>query len=164
MGRRSERPYRVCQFEVPLCSRAWGRGAASTAPTHGAQTKQQDECFLNPTWQGGTPICPFGLTDWLSESTEENIRQVIGEVHERTRERSSLCSLSNFPPWKWYLSDNSSWLHIGSYFHTLVFYCNSRGCTLSWWLSAMNAQFSVWKSLTGQEMWALNSVALWQKP
>lgn len=130
MGRSSERPYCVCHiimFEVPSCSRVWGRGATSTAPTHGAQTKQQDECFLNPTWQGGTPICPFGLADWLSESTEENIRQVIGEVHERTQERSSQCSLSNFPP----LNDNSSWLHLGSYFHTLRFHCNSRGCSLS---------------------------------
>lgn len=79
MGRSSERPYRVCQFEVPLCSRTWGRGAASTAPTHGAQTKQQDECFLNPTWQGGTPICPF----WLDRLTEWINRREYQTSHRR---------------------------------------------------------------------------------
>lgn len=71
-----------------LCAQR--RGATSTAPTHGAQTKQQDECFLNPTWHRGTPICPCGLTHWLNGSHwERNNGRVTADREERGRTERS---------------------------------------------------------------------------
>lgn len=70
-GPGSERPDPVSRaggFFVLVCT---GGGSGLPAPAHGAQTKQQDECFLNPTWHRGTPICPCGLTDWLNGSHSE---------------------------------------------------------------------------------------------
>lgn len=41
-----------------LCAQEEGsvEGSGLPALTHGVQTKQHDECFLNPTWHGGVPI------------------------------------------------------------------------------------------------------------
>lgn len=57
-----------------------GEGSGLLAPTHGTQTKQQDECFLTPTWHWGTPFCPCGLIDWQIESPRE---QNNGRIEQR---------------------------------------------------------------------------------
>ena len=47
-------------------------------PTHGAQTKQQDECFLNSTWHSGTPIYPCGSAEWLKDLHSEQMKEEDG--------------------------------------------------------------------------------------
>jgi len=81
MNHSSECPDRVCQCGGFLCLCAQEERSAEEselpAPTHRAQTKQQDECFLSPAWHGGTPLCPCGRLN--EKHSEQRIGYRRGE-------------------------------------------------------------------------------------
>lgn len=65
----------ICQFEV-FYVRVHTEGSSLPASTHGAQTKQEQESFLNPTWHRRNLTYQCGFMDRPGEwHTGEEIQR-----------------------------------------------------------------------------------------